>query len=253
MTDPLIVDFAGEVHEVAPDEVLTVGRSGDVLIDDNPYLHRIFLAFRFEHGLWWVCNEGARLPAYLTHPEGRLRSTLGPGGRLPLVFASSLVTFGAGSTLYEIHVDVPDAGFASESLRGSLSGESTISPGPFTESQLLCILALCEPVLRRAGTGAGRIPTTAEASARLGWSLKKFDKKVENVCDKLTAAGVRGLTTSGDGLASSRRLHLVEYAVSTLLVSADDLPMLDRIAEHPALHPSRTGGPAAVAIQEDRA
>ena len=40
---PLVVDFAGELYEPDPDGVFVIGRSGDLEIDDNPYLHRRFI------------------------------------------------------------------------------------------------------------------------------------------------------------------------------------------------------------------
>ncbi|GAA4819948.1 hypothetical protein ACFQ0K_13510 [Nocardioides caeni] len=223
----LTLDFAGEVLTAEPGKELTVGRSGDLEIDDNPYLHRDFLCFRHQDGMWWVINVGARLAAYLTDAQGLMRSRLAPGARSPLVFPRTVVTFAAGETLYELLVDIPDTPYDPVTTRSSGSGATTIVPGQFTESQLLSILALAEPVLRRAGSGAGEIPTTQQAADRLGWTTKRFDKKIENVCDKLSAAGVRGLRGAGARMASNRRLHLVEYAVSTLLVTPEDLPLLD--------------------------
>lgn len=227
MSATLTLDFAGEILTTQPGGVLTVGRAGDLEIDDNPYLHRDFLSFAHSDGMWWISNVGARLAAYLTDSRGLMRSTLAPGARLPLVFPRTLVTFAAGETLYELIVDIPETPYDPIQQHSS-GGTTTITPGQFTESQLLALLALAEPVLRRAGSGAGEIPTTGQAAARLGWTPKRFDKKIENICDKLAGSGVRGLRGgAGGGMASNRRLHLVEYAVSTLLVSAEDLPLLD--------------------------
>lgn len=223
----LELDFAGEVLRAEPGETLRVGRAGDLAIDDNPYLHRDFLVLSWASELWWVANVGSRLAAYLTEEGGLMRSTLAPGARLPLVFPTTLVTFAAGDTLYELIVTVPSVGYEPVSVMSARRGETTISPGSFTPSQILAILALAEPTLRRAGSGAAAIPTTVQAAERLGWTPKRFDKKVENVCDKLTGAGVRGLKGPGPRLASHRRLQLVEYAVSTLLVTTNDLYLMD--------------------------
>lgn len=227
--DRLTLDFAGEILTAVPGEELTVGRAGDLEIDDNPYLHRDFLRFTHQEPMWWVTNVGARLAAYLTDDRGLMRSRLAPGARLPLVFPRTVITFAAGETLYELIVDIPRTPYdpVRAPTTGTDTGTATIVPGQFTESQLLAILALAEPVLRRAGSGAGEIPTTQQAAARLGWTTKRFDKKVENICDKLTAAGVRGLRGAGARMASNRRLHLVEYAVSTLLVTPEDLALMD--------------------------
>ena len=181
----LSLDFAGELLEARPGERLTIGRSGDLAIDDNRYLHREFLAFEHQDRLWWIGNVGTRLAAYLTDERGLMRSTLAPGARLPLVFPLTLVTFAAGETLYEVIVTVPTTAYEPQVRQAGDSGHTTITPGRFTESQLLAILALAEPVLRRTGSGAGEIPSTNAAAQRLGWTPKRFDKKLENVCDKL--------------------------------------------------------------------
>jgi hypothetical protein len=47
------------------------------------------------------------------------------------------------------------------------------------------------------------------------------------VCDKLDRAGVSGLRGGPGNNAANRRVQLVEYAVSTLLVTSADLPMLE--------------------------
>lgn len=227
----LTLDFAGEVHRAVPGDQLSVGRTGDVAIDDNPFLHREFLVFDRVHDLWWVHNVGTRLAAYLTDERYLMRSTLAPGGKLPLIFPRTLVTFAAGDTTYELELAVPSVGYDAALAQGLGTGQLTIMPGKFTESQLLAVLALAEPVLRREGTGSGEIPSTQAAASRLGWTPKRFDKKLENVCDKLSAAGVRGLRGGRAGMAANRRLHLVEYAVSSRLVTPDDLPRLD--APHP--------------------
>ena len=76
--------------------------------------------------------------------------------------------------------------------------------------------------------GLPRAATADEADARLGWPLTKFNRKLDNVCEKLDRVGVRGLRGGRvEGAASNRRTALVEHAVSTLMVTAEDLPLLD--------------------------
>jgi hypothetical protein len=60
--------------------------------------------------------------------------------------------------------------------------------------------------------------------------MTKFNRKLDNVCQKLKKAGVRGLHGGPDRLASDRRSRLVEYAVSVRLVTASDLRLLDAAA-----------------------
>ena len=232
--DELVLDFSGEVHRIGIDETFVIGRGGDLDIDDNPYLHRRFLVLAREGGLWWIANEGTRLSATLTDGDGLVQSRLAPGARLPLVFRRIILTFSAGPTTYEI--DLITAGedhFSGIDGVHQATGQTTIGVTPMTKSQLLLVLALSEPVLRRAGTGAAEIPSSAAAAARLGWPLTKFNRKLDNVCEKLDRVGVRGLRGGrAGGAASNRRTALVEHAVATLMVTAEDLPMLDQ--EHAA-------------------
>jgi hypothetical protein len=66
------------------------------------------------------------------------------------------------------------------------------------------------------------------AAARIGWTLTRFNRKLDNVCDKLDKVGVQGLRGGKGNLATNRRLRLVEYAVATRLISQDDLYLLDK-------------------------
>jgi hypothetical protein len=105
-------------------------------------------------------------------------------------------------------------------------GSTTIEPVPLTSTQRLLVVSLAEGVLRQSSPGRGEIPTSAEAAARLHWSMTTFNRKLDNVCDKLDKIGVRGLRGVKGNLATNRRLRLVEYAVATRLVSQDDLYLL---------------------------
>lgn len=223
----LTIDFAGEVTELTPGQVFTVGREGTLALDDNPYLHRHFLEIAWHGDLWWVANLGTRIPAGLTDDQGLMRSTLAPGARLPIVFDRTSLTFGAGGTSYELLLEGRARAYCPVPVRRHLGGDTTITPAGFTESQLQAILALAEPVLRRRGSGASSVPTAVEAAQRLGWSQTRFNRKLDNVCEKLTNAGVSGLRGSVSSTATNRRVRLVEYAVSTLLVTAADLRLLD--------------------------
>jgi hypothetical protein len=96
--DALTVEFAGEEFSVEPDTVFTVGREGDLAIDDNLFLHRNFLTIQNVDGLWLLSNVGSRLSATVTDSGGRVQAWLAPGARLPLVFAATSVIFSAGPT-----------------------------------------------------------------------------------------------------------------------------------------------------------
>ena len=224
----LTLDFAGEVFELDPEQTFVIGRQGDLAIDDNPYLHRVFLQITFEDGMWWVSNVGNRLPAHLTDERGLMRTSLASGARQPLVFPLTLLTFTAGSTSYELLLQLGTAPYEPLHRAAAAGGDTTIAPTDFTVSQKLAVLALAEPLLRRVGTGASKVPSAVEAASRLGWPQTKFNRKLDNICEKLERSGVQGLRGEVGQSAANRRVLLVEYAVSTLLVTAEDLPMLEK-------------------------
>lgn len=223
----LSVDFAGEVFDVSPDDVFTIGREGTLALDDNPYLHRNFLQVSHRDGLWWLSNVGSRIPATITDSEGLMRSVLAPGGSAPLVFPENVVTFSAGPTTYELGMVTRVMVYAPPAHKPQNSHGTTIAPTAFTDSQLQVILALAEPVLTHVGSGAWEIPSAVSAAKRLGWTQTRFNRKLDNVCDKLDRCGVSGLRGGPGNTASMRRVRLVEYAVSTLLVTSADLPLLN--------------------------
>lgn len=226
----LILDFVGERTEVPADGWVTIGREGDVVIDDNPYLHRLFLQVGHAEGLPWIVNLGDQLSATVSDTDGRVQAWLAPGARLPVVFEHTTVRFTAGPTTYEFELHMTEPVFAEPVKVPESTGDTTVGPLPFTPDQRLLILALAEPILRQDGRSSASIPSSAEAAQRLGWTSTKFNRKLDNVCQKLAKIGVQGLHGAPGELASNRRSRLVEYAVSVRLVTADDLPSLDDAA-----------------------
>ena len=165
-----------------------------------------------------------------------MQAWLAPGARLPLVFAATTVIFSAGPTTYEltIHAAEPTFRETQPPLEDDDDGLSTIGEVPLTHSQKVMILALAEPVLRREGTGMSELPTSAQAAERLGWTLTRFNRKLDNVCDKLDRSGVPGLRGGVRSYATNRRVRLVEHAISARMVTRDDLPLLDLEKENAA-------------------
>ncbi len=186
------MEFCGEWHEVDADRPFGIGRDADLVVDDNPFLHRRLLEIEFANGLWVLSNVGSRLAVTVSDGAGRMQSWLAPGGRLPLVFEHTVVVFSAGQTTYELN-DPPRRAGLRRGRRAGADGQTTIGVMAFTESQKLLMLALAEPMLLRDGSGMSDIPTSARAAERLGWALTRFNRKLDNVCDKLDRAGVKGL------------------------------------------------------------
>ncbi len=228
MASTISVEFCGEWYRVEDGEELTIGREADLTVDeDNAFLHRRFLTIVQVESMWWLVNIGSRLSATVTDGTGSMQAWLAPGARLPLVFDITKVVFTAGPTTYDLAIHAESPEFARIAGPDDPAGETTVGSVQLTESQKLLILALAEPMLVREGSGMSAVPTSAQAAGRLGWQLTKFNRKLDNVCDKLDRLGVRGLRGGPGKLASNRRARLVEHAVFSRLVTADDLPLLD--------------------------
>lgn len=226
---PARVEFCGEVYPVSEGRPLVVGRDGELAIDDNPYLHRRFLEISEQGPMVWLANVGAQLSATVSDDAGLMQAWLAPGARIPLVFSKTVVWFSAGPTTYEFEIHLDQSPFVPVHAEPAEVGATTIGRMTFTPDQKLLIVALAENVLRRGNRGAGTIPTSADAAARLGWTITKFNRKLDNVCDKLTRTGIRGLHGDAERLATSRRGRLVEYALAARLVTPDDLRLLDAV------------------------
>lgn len=221
------VEFCGELYPLDPQQGLTIGREGDLAVDENPFLHRDFLQLQHAEGLWWLVNVGSKLSATVSDEAGSIQAFLAPGGRLPLVVGRTTVRFSAGATTYELSIELETPPFVSP-LPSAVGGGDTTRSGPaLNHDQRLLLLALAERPLRAGHPAISSIPTSAEAARRLGWSLTRFNRKLDYLCQKLARIGVQGLHGGSGNLAANRRFRLVEYALAARLVAPDDLALLD--------------------------
>jgi hypothetical protein len=229
MTDaaPLLIEFCGEV--IAVDRTpFTVGRDADYVIDDeNRFLHRHFVQLDHRAGIWVLANVGDQLTATVSDTDGLLEAFLAPGAVLPLVFGATVVRFTAGPTTYEFTLRLADPAFVAVRVDDVPGGDTTIGRVTMTPDQMRLVLALAEPTLVGGGRAGTAMPSSAQAADRLGWTITKFNRKLDNVCQKLAAQGVRGLHGEPGRLASNRRARLVEYALAMRLITRDDLALLD--------------------------
>jgi len=161
--------------------------------------------------------------------KGLFHAWLSPGARIPLAFNRVLVWFTAGPTTYDFEIVVDNPAFVSvapDPAEMDHSGGMTVGRVLFTADQKLLIVALCESFLSRGYPGTTEIPSSAAAAARIGWTITRFNRKLDNVCQKLADAGTRGLHGGIGNLAWNRKSRLVEHALSTHLVTEQDLALL---------------------------
>jgi hypothetical protein len=223
----LHVEYCGERYDLVAGTPFDIGREADLTVDDNPYLHRTFLRIYEDFGMWWLANVGTLLSATVTDGTGLVQAWLSPGARLPIVFEELHVMFSAGATTYDLTVH-SDGDYYNTSVALAPTGDTTTRmPITLTRSQRQLVVALAEHVLKQDVPGRGSIPSNADAAGRLGWPITTFNRKLDNVCEKLDRFGVQGLRGGRGKLASDRRLRLVEYAVASRLVDVADLPLLD--------------------------
>jgi hypothetical protein len=242
------IEFCG-IDTAITDLPFTIGRDGDLVVDDeNRYLHRHFLTIDRRDGVWMLANSGTQLSASVSDHGGRVAAHLAPGGVFPIVSPSTTVRFTAGPTTYELSVHVPGLAFSPPALSRDTSraadADATEGRAALSPEQLLVVLVLAEPVLRAGRLVASTLPANAEAASRLGWTVTKFNRKLDSLCSKLAERGVRGLRGGPDRLAIGRRARLVEYAIGAQLVTPADLSLLPA-GRRPVGAPSRAGRWAA--------
>lgn len=225
----LSIEFGSVVHDLGAGDTATLGRAADLVIDDNPYLHRRLIQVAADSGVWWVANIGQSIPVSVATEQGEFQAQLGPGARLPIVFPRLRLMFTAGPSTYDVTIACHGSLLSPADPSDAVAGDETRAPLALTESQKLLVLALSESMLRNPGSGLTAVPTSAAAAERLGWPLTTFNRKLDAVCVKLDRGGVDGLRGGAGNLASLRKARLVEYAVLARLVSAGDLELLDRL------------------------
>jgi hypothetical protein len=226
----LEIDFCGEIKRLATDEQLTFGRAGDLIVDDNPFLHRRLGKFMYEGGWWWLANVGTHLPMAVEDRITASSITLSAGANIPLVFGAVRIRFTAGSTSYEIEVRQEETPIVVADEEALSLMETTIDAGsmPLTPEQLLLLVALCEPRLIRGPSAP--LPANEDIAQRFGWTITKYNRKLDNVCSKFARRGVAGLVGGSGKSATSRRAVLVEHVLRTSMVTAEMLPLLKQHA-----------------------
>lgn len=226
----LHVDFVGDLRDLGPDEVLTFGREADLTLDeDNQYLHRLLGRIEHRQGVWWLINTGSRVPLVVQDLTSRSQVTLAPGREMAMTFPNAAVQFQAGRSNYEFEVSI---GVENDSLLADLDDlaedGATIGIGdlPLTEDQRRLIVVLAEATLRSSSVEIN-LPTNRAAAHRLGWTITRFNRKLDNVCERLSKAGVSGLRGGVGALATDRRTTLVDHAIQSGLVTVDHLELLE--------------------------
>jgi hypothetical protein len=230
MDGRLFVDFCGEERVLAPGMSMSFGRAGDLVIDTNMYLHRLLGRFIERDGVWWLDNLGSRTPVVVRDANGPSSAIVSAGGSHALTHGEFVVSFSAGPSHYEVLGALEEHEWALDLLGPEgLSGERTHEWGhvELNSDQRLLLVVLCEArLLDPSATDAPIVPNR-QGAIRLGWSLSKFNRKLDHLCEKLHRAGVAGVHGGVGETATDRRRRLVEHSLEAQLVLPGDLRMLD--------------------------
>ncbi len=228
MIEPLNVVFAGREITVDPAIGMDFGRGGDLALDDNPYLHRRLGTFQQQNGVWWLLNVGRAIVMELSDRSTPSKLSIGPRGATPIPFQRSLLRFQAGSANYELKITAPAALDEIDLREATCNGVSTVTAAavPLNDEQRLLLVALAERRLRDRSAPVSELPTNREATTMLGWSTTKFNRKLDNLCEKFDRRGVAGLKGDIGELAKGRRERLVDHVLTVRLIDETDLPLL---------------------------
>lgn len=222
----LRVEFLSLEYVARATEELSFGRAGDIAVDDNRHLHRRLGVFRWSGGIWWVVNVGSSIAISVLDAASPSMSRVAPGAAVPLGFAASTVAFEAGGARYGLDVDLvgaPGSGLDEPELEldepdgepAALAPTATAAGVPLSAEQRELLVALAAPLL----DGRSDRPTNRQLAARLGWTITKYNRKLDGLCQKFAALGVAGLHGTSDRLATDRRWRLATHAIDTGLVA----------------------------------
>jgi len=230
MTGRLYLEFCGEDHSLEAGGSLTFGRAGELEIDDNPYMHRVVGRFVDRDGVWCLENLGRTIVMTVRDATGLSSAVVAPGSTTALVHGEFTCSFRAGPTRYELSGGLGDYEWATDLLGpDGVQGTATIDWGrvDLNDDQRLLLLAMCEQRLRHPHHVDAPVLSNREGASRLGWSVTKFNRKLDHLCEKVDRAGVPDVHGVAGANAVDRRRHLVEHALTVPLVSADQLHLLD--------------------------
>ncbi len=211
----ITVDFVGSFRTLEPNQHLSFGREADLVIDNHAALPRVVGVLAHQQGHWWIHNETAAADLTVRDVESSSHAVIAPGSGLPVVFGSSIVEMSAGPARYALELEL---GGRQEPQTRPWSHRQTVR---LNAEQRQLLAALAESRLR--GGAPFDIPSNADVASGLGWTITKFNRKLDHLCIKFDKIGVDGLRGSQDRLATDRRRRLVEHCVAAGIVTEADL------------------------------
>ncbi len=222
--------FIDELTVASPGDVVTFGRSGDIELDEaNQYMHRIVGTFFDQDNVWWLANKSRHGNLTLVGNTGRL-TRLPPDAVAAINEPTGVVRFDAGPSTYELGWTLPGKDPLMPPVVDEDGGVSVVTSQfgivPLNEEQRQLLAALSEACIRDSTASTADLPANAAVAHRLGWSSKKLDRKLDYLCARLSAEGVRGLRGEKGFEAIDRRSRLVEHVMSSGMITELDVDAL---------------------------
>jgi hypothetical protein len=215
--------------EVGSDQALTFGSAGVVRIGSAPTVPSVVGRIHYRRdGCWWVVNSTSTIGLVIDDEVTTSRLSLAPGATCPVPFSEAQVRFRVGSTSYEFAARTPNAGGASDRWIEAAPVRPSDVRNSLNADQVLLLVGLAEPRLRQFAGPEAVPPTNREVAHRLGWTVTKYNRKLDHLCQKLDRIGVYGLKGCIGQAAGYRKITLVDYVITAGVIVAEDLVLLDR-------------------------
>ncbi len=221
--DCVAVVHAGERRDLKPGDVYTFGRATDCtacLDPDDLGISRLAGSVERESGTWWVLNRST-VRALTVVDELGIRTLVSPGRRLAVAGSLTVVVEGAARRhALDVIAELAPAFGASVAQPGDSRPTATTDEVMITHQDRQALVAVFAGYLYPFPRYDPHPRSYAAAATELGWPRTTLVKRIEYIRIRLNNAGVPGL------LGDSALQHLAEWALTTRVITRDDLAVL---------------------------
>ena len=235
----VVLTSTGWSRRAEAGEVVRFGRAGpeegvDLTLSQDRRLHRHAGSIAVGDDGWQLANTGSRLHLLVADLDGAGQDDLPPGAVRPIPWTRTLVAIALGAERVELTVEQVITGSPAADAVVARTGDPTIEPFALDRSTAYfrTLVALCEP---RLTDPRAPIPSDAQLAVRLNRSgceqrhltSRSIERRLNYLRQTLS---LRDTDANGSSLGLERRdgrVQLVELALTTGLVTARDLGLLE--------------------------
>jgi hypothetical protein len=220
----VVVTVGDRTYRLGEVEQCTFGRSNECTVCLDPQdsgISRLAGSIERDSGTWWLVNRSSLRPLAVLDEFG-FRSVLAPGRRLAVEAPVRVVVDGSLGS-HTLRVQAPRLQPVADPATAPVGSTTSIGEGVLVnEADRLAMVALFAGYLEDPPRHDPYPKSYAAAAARLGWPRTTLVKRIEYLRTRLTKAGVPNL------MGWNALANLAEYALTTGLVTKDDLRLLRR-------------------------